>query len=346
MATEVVEYKLIKRDLRRFINRRIYRNMNIIDDSYNDKYQALSLKGDNAKWYINRIVPILEKTIDRLHLDGDTTATAILSKIYNNFRVFRQIKSNWSIDGWEGEKPTFDKLLSFDVDKNTGLMTYGELKSFVDRIRYCKDFSKEEVDKYFRDWINNPSKLTISDYVTMLKLSNREAMSHVDSQKLEDIPDSELKITIPKKGIIRVSIYQYNPGNAMEFVEVDFDDIIVEEEPKILLFKKRNIAIFREKSWIKLDKKLENLFRNLMINDADFIKKQIEELLFREYDMEDASKIIKNVRVISVALKTPYNKVDRDLMPEVRLDDKKEYSMFIRININNEDTIKYVIVGE
>ena len=98
---------------------------------------------------------------------------------------------------------------------------------------------------------------------------------------------------------------------------------------------------------LKFDKQFEDVFKNMVINDVDFLKHQIEEVLFRDYQINDVSDIVKKVKIISIALQTPYNKIDKDLMPEIELPitEKTEFKMVIRTNDLESKSAKYIIVG-
>ena len=341
---EIVEYKLVNRDIKRFLQSRVYKSM---DNLKFEDYQVISLQGDAAREYAKRMIVLLEKVFMNLSARDELKPMVIVAKLLKNFEVFKQIKGNWIMEGWKKNKPTFGKLLSFDINKKTGLITYGELKGLIDYIKSCKDFDKEEVNKYFRDWVGNVRELEQSDYVTLLNFSNREAMSQVDSKKLEELPDYELKVSHPEKGVEKINFYQYNPNNAFEFVEVTMSSDIVNEDDRFFkgIFSKK-YPIFRDKSELKFDKPFEDIFKNMVINDADFLKRQIEEVLFREYDIHEPSKIIKGIKILSIALRTPYNNIDKDLMPEIgELINKEEYVMVIRTNESENKKAQYMIIG-
>lgn len=357
--SQVTEHKVIDRRVQSIFKKKVYRNIEIIDNAYENKFDITTLKGGQVREYLRNMVGLLEETFLRVYLEtGDIEVVGILKGFLKNFTVLRRMKDNLQIDGWEGGNPTFKEMLELDIDKTTGLPLYGELKSTVDYVKSCKEFDKESINKFFDGWTKTLNKLAVSDYISLLNLSNKKSLAEMDVERLEDVKDSDMQMyrTPGENSKITIKDFQYNSMNAFEFISVKiiYDDKTLGEKSffKKITGKRFPVMINRRRKKIGryvLDEEFSNVFKNAVINDVRFFKSQIIELFFRVYNLPEV--YVVGADMISIGVKTPFNRLDADLFPEISkeiedINKETTYLIVIREQKDGEDIVKYNVVRE
>lgn len=342
------------RDIKKFLKKQIYRNLNFLENVYDGKIDTISLRGKEAKNYLYNVIGLLEIAEKDwfMRLNAFPIKIDIASKVIGlkeNLKVISQIKSNEQIKGWENDKPQFNDLLTLDIDRKTGMPIYGELRGLLDHIKECQTFDKDNINKIFSDWLKNPKKMDLTDYVKLLSLSNKRVLSEIDVERIHDMNDMDTKIDLNSHSAeVIINNYQYNVGNFFEFISLSiFSSNVIGK--KGFFEKDKPVLIKKKKKRIEahLDPKFESIFKNMIINDSRFFHKQISAFLANEYELAHDPKFA--VRIISFGIKTPYNDLDKDLFPELPYDYKEEdYVLVIRYqHYSGEDTkekVKYTII--
>lgn len=353
-----LEYRLADRNLKTIFRDRVSKNAENIDAAYSDKPNILTLKGNQVKDYLKNLIGLLQKAFLELSLEDDAYTIGILFRFIKDFEVLLQMKDNYHIDGWKGGLPTFDDMLSLDIDKRTGLPYYGELKTMIDQVKDSKEFDKEDINKYFKEWMISLNKLTQYDYISLLNLSNKKSLSEVNVEKIKEIPEAETLISQKMvkelgtkrkiKGIAAIEInhYGYNMGGGIEVIttKIVSDKMMPETGGFFNNFLKIKHPVTKnEKGEVVLDEHFGRIFGDLVINDTRFIKNQISELFFREYDISEGI-FFDFMTILSIGVKTPYNNFDKEFFPELDYDNKNKYELVIRKQYIDNNKVSYMIV--
>ena len=353
----LLEYPYKKRDIKRFLQKRITKNVESIEGAYKEKYDTIIINGKYVKEYLRTLIRLLEEIIVLLEKGEYNYEINILLKYLQNFKVLYRIKDNFIIDDWKGDMPTFSDFLKLEINKRTGLPSYGEIQTMIDYVKSAKDVDKGDINKFFGDWIKNPEKLSIYDYVNLVSLSNKRSLSELDHKKLEDIKEFDIKIMSDmfleidkkkkKKIPIKINSFSYNGGSGIEFIKIGMvSDKLYPKERGVLdkFLNKKKPVVLDDGRKIMIDLEINSLFKNLVINDPNLIRDQIDEIMFREYGIMDVEYPDESLGTLSIGIKTPYNGLDKDFFPELEyiLDD--DYGIVVREQMINAPNIKYVVV--
>lgn len=361
--TSLFEYPSKDRNIKDFLQKRTTKNRDTIEGVYKDKYNTITIKGKLVKEYLKALIKLSEEMIDYLwsKYEGYSKINYelnILFKYLQNFKVLYRIKDNFIIDDWKEDMPIFSDFLKLEINKRTGLPSYGEIQTMVDYVKSAKDFDKGEINKFFSEWIKNPSKLSIYDYVNLISLSNKRSLSELDHEKLEDIKESDVMATSDmflkangkrKKMIssIKINSFSYNSGSGFEFIKTEIVSNKLYPEKKGILDKflkiKKPVALDHNKKII-MDFEINNIFKNIVINDPNFIRDQINEIMFREYEVMEVGYPEGSLKTLSIGIKTPYNQLDKDFFPELNYKLSSDYGIIVREQIINDQNVKYVVI--
>ena len=345
---DYIKYKTKGRDISRFIRRSIRRNTGIIEKSYEGKIHPLTLKGSQAKEYMRAVIQLFEKVVDDSVLSEIflNEQIKVISKFLKNFKILFRIKNNMQVRSLDGNKLSFDELLTLDINEKTGFPFYGEIEGMIDYIKDCREFGKDDVKKVFEDFIKTKNKLNKSDYLKLLALSNRKAMSEIDIEKLQYMEEVNTKVN---KNISKITInhqkYNYNTG--FELINIDiWSNKLIGRKGLMDKVMRKKIPILKDgrnkDTGLYLDRPFDELLKNTIINDPDFISEQIAELLLKEYNLP---KFDSFLGIVSVGIKTPYNTINTEFFPEFDLGySKEDYFLIIRRQNSKSGEAIYAIV--
>lgn len=355
-----LEYPCKSRDIKKFLQKRTIKNRETIEGVSKGEFDTMTIKGNQVKEYLKTLIRLLEETID---LEWSESADNyyeinILRKYLQNFRVLYRIKDNFIIDNWKGDFPIFGDLLKLEINKRTGLPSYGEIQTMIDYVKSAKDFDRGDINKFFNDWTKNPRILSINDYINLISLSNKRALSELDHEKLKGIKEFDIKTSsdmnrlwkIDKKRkerapAIEIDSFNYNCGSGFEFLKIKMiSDKIYPEEKGVLdkFLNKKKPVILDDKKKMIMNSEINNIFKNIVINNPNFIRDQINEIMFREYGITEIK--YPEIKTLSIGIKTPHNRLDKDFFPELEHKVGNDYGIIIREQMANAPNIKYKII--
>lgn len=355
MKSKIFLADYIKRDISKLLKKRAYANAIKIEGAYNNKYHSLTLKGNDVKDYLKNLIDILERgflEIDKRFNNLKSLEIKImLLRYFKNLRIIYRIKNNIMIDGWKGDNLTFTNLLSFSIDKRTGLPVFGELEGMMNYIKGSRDLKKEYINKFFREWEKTLEKLSIDDYTNLLVLSNKMALTELDIEEWYNLKERDIKVEYSffDASSFSISLFQYNNENGLEFVRIQLSEKIRDYLRKGILQKIfiGNSPINLEEGKLRLDSKFESLIENIIINDPNFLRSQIEELLKEEYtnNNKKMGTIVRNVEITTIGVKTPFNSINEESFPELKEVFDEDYGLIIRHHECDKPQVEYIIVG-